>query len=48
MGDDVGMAERRKLRAVIAVQVAIPLALLVERILSGDINWYGWGWQMYS
>jgi hypothetical protein len=37
-----------KVQAFIAAQVAIPLALLLHRLATGEVDWYGWGWQMYS
>ena len=38
----------RRLRVFLAVQIGIPLALLVHRLATGVVEWYGWGWQMYS
>lgn len=37
-----------KVRLFVAVQAAIPALLLLERAVTGTIDWYGWGWQMFS
>jgi hypothetical protein len=37
-----------KVQAFIAAQIGIPLALLLHRFATGEVDWYGWGWQMYS
>lgn len=38
----------RRLKMFFAVQVAIPAGLLTARALTGEVGWYGWGWQMFS
>lgn len=38
----------RRLWLFVSIQVAIPAALLIHRLLTGEIAWYGWGWQMFS
>ena len=40
--------QRLGLHAFIAAQIGIPLALLLHRLATGEVDWYGWGWQMYS
>lgn len=37
-----------RLRLFLGVQAAIPLVLLLARFSSGEVEWYGWGWQMFS
>lgn len=32
----------------VAAQTAVPGVLLLNRVLTGVVEWYGWGWQMYS
>lgn len=44
----VGAAAQRKRRLFIAAQIGLPAVLLLERIQTGLIEWYGWGWQMFS
>lgn len=46
--DSGGQGMRRRLVAFLSVQVAVPLVLLVERVVTGEVDLYGWGWQMYS
>ena len=36
------------LGAFIGAQAAIPLLLILVRIVTGDVLGYGWGWQMFS
>lgn len=36
------------LRVYCAAVVGLPAILLLERISSGEVEWYGWGWQMFS
>lgn len=31
-----------------ALIVAIPTVLLAARMLTGELDAYGWGWQMFS
>jgi hypothetical protein len=40
--------QRWVLYLFIVVQVGLPLALLIARWLTGEVVWYGWGWQMFS
>lgn len=49
MADEGDERQQQRLAVVfIALQVGIPAALMWERITTGVIHWYGWGWQMYS
>lgn len=47
--DPAGRAgPRLMLVAFVAAQAAVPAALLLHRVTTGVVEWYGWGWQMYS
>jgi predicted DCC family thiol-disulfide oxidoreductase YuxK len=41
-------ADQTGLWLFVGLQLAIPATLLLYRLLTGDIAWYGWGWQMFS
>lgn len=45
MGD---VAQSVRLRYFTALVVTIPGLLLLIRVLTGRVEWYGWGWQMFS
>lgn len=45
---EAGAAVNQRLRIFLAVQVGVPLALLLHRLATGEVDWYGFGWQMYS
>lgn len=38
----------RRLRAFLAVQIAIPTVLLGWRLVFGELPFAGWGWGMYT
>jgi len=44
----VGHGGKWLLGAFIGVQAAIPLLLILVRIVTHDVLAYGWGWQMFS
>lgn len=35
-------------RMIVAVQFGLPAALYALRLMTGEIVWYGGGWQMFS
>ena len=45
---DVRAGTNHRLRVVVGLQVGVPFALLLNRLITGEVDWYGWGWQMYS
>lgn len=45
---ETGAAVRRRLGVFVGLQLGVPFALLLKRLATGEVDWYGWGWQMYS